>query len=221
MSQGFVSARANASVTLPRAFGHALALRRPPLCGELALWLLAEDVDLEAGCRQLHEGASPPYWAFCWGSGQGLARWLLDHPETVRDRRVVDLGAGSGVAGIAAARAGAAAVVAVDVDPDARAAIRANAAANGLTGDELRVAAAVPARWDLLLASDVLYEPDLAAVVAAYGDRARSSGAGVLVAEPERPGNPGYPLSALARYPARTLPDVDSPTVWANVYRLA
>ena len=71
-----------------RAFRQALVLRRLPLCPEIRLWLLGDEVDLEAECRELHDGEAPPYWAFCWGSGQALARFLLDHPEEVRGRRV-------------------------------------------------------------------------------------------------------------------------------------
>ncbi|HPG28201.1 MAG TPA: methyltransferase, partial [Myxococcota bacterium] len=56
------------------AFGARLALRRPPLCPEIELWLLHDDVDLEAGCQELAEGEAPPFWAFCWASGQALAR---------------------------------------------------------------------------------------------------------------------------------------------------
>lgn len=199
------------------ASGQAVALQRPPLCDEIALWLIAEDVDLEAQCRQLADGAPPPYWAFCWGSGQALARWLLDHPEEARGRRVVDFGAGSGVAGIAAARAGAARVVAVDVDPHARRAVTANAAANGV---RVETAAAVPGEWDLLVAGDVLYEPDLARVITELCVIATGSGARVVAGEPERPGNPGHAGRQLQRYDVRTFPDVDSPTRAARIHRL-
>jgi predicted nicotinamide N-methyase len=99
------------------AFGSRLDRRRPPLCPELELWLLGDDVDLEAACEELADGEAPPFWAFCWGSGQALARHLLDRPEIVRGKRVVDLGSGSGIAGLAAARAGAAHVLALDLDP--------------------------------------------------------------------------------------------------------
>ena len=97
----------------------------------------------------------PAYWAFCWGSGLGLAQFLLRNPRWVAGKSVVDLGSGSGVAGIAAAMAGAARVVACDTDPDARLATRANASLNGL---QLEVTAALPARCDLVLMADVLYD---------------------------------------------------------------
>ena len=78
-------------------------------------------------------GLDPPFWAFAWAGGQALARYLLDHPETVKDRQVIDIASGSGLVAIAAARAGAAAVTGYDIDPLAIAAITLNAAANDAT----------------------------------------------------------------------------------------
>jgi len=196
-----------------RAFGQVLVLRRLPLCPEIQLWLLGDDLDLEAECRDLHEMESPPYWAFCWGSGQAFARFLLDHPAEVRKRRVVDLGSGSGVVAVAAAMAGARSVVAVDSDPSALRAVRVNAAVNRVS---VAVASEIPDSWDVLLSSDFLYEP-------ANRDRlmelARGSGS-VLVSDPERPSSPRFPSEPLCRVPARTLPDVDSPVCTAAIFRL-
>ena len=67
------------------------------------------------------------FWASAWLGGQALARFMLDHPEMVAERRVLDLAAGSGLVGIAASLAGAAAVTANDIDPYAAAAIEMNA----------------------------------------------------------------------------------------------
>lgn len=201
-----------------RAFGRRLALRRPALCPEIALWLIAEEVDLEAACGALGESQAPPYWAFCWGAGQALARYLLDHPHEVADKHVVDFGSGSGVAGIAAALAGARSVTCVDLDPLAREASHANALANETT-ERVATAASVPEAWDVFLASDVRYEQPAAQHVLIHWRR-RSPDAAVLVAEPHRPGNSRWEREALASYDVRTTPDVDPPTRTASVYRL-
>lgn len=100
----------------------------------------------------------PPYWCFCWASGLVLARWLAERPEWVRGKRVLDFGAGSGVAAIAAAKAGAAEVVACDLDPLALQACRANAALNGVTLGYSEDFFAEADRFDLILVADVLYD---------------------------------------------------------------
>ena len=186
------------------AFGARLALRRPTLCPEFELWLLADDVDLEAGCAELAEGEAPPFWAFCWGAGQALARFILDHPERVRGRRVVDLGTGSGIVALAAARAGARKILALDLDPIARHVSKRNAQRNGL---EIETAANPPEDWDLMLAADVLYETSLRDWILGT---ARRRGP-ILLADPERTGTPRLDFPILARFEATTLPDVDSP----------
>lgn len=182
---------------------------------------MGDDVDLEASCRNLHEAESPPYWAFCWGSGQALARWLLDHADAARGRRVVDLGCGSGVAAIAAGLAGARQVIAVDVDAAARQVTRANARANGLSPERLQVRQRVPEHWDLLLASDVLYDASLRPEIQRLRQQAVERGATLLAGEPERPGNAGHDTDPIARYAVRTFPDVDSPTRAARLYCLS
>ena len=101
--------------------------------------------------------AKPAYWAFCWGSGQALARYLLEHPELVSGKRVLDLGSGSGVAGIAAAKAGAAEVVACDTDPDAALATQYNAQINDVAITLVDDFTAAPT-FDSVLMADVLYD---------------------------------------------------------------
>ncbi len=186
------------------AFGARLTLRRPTLCPEFELWLLGDDVDLEVGCNELAEGEAPPFWAFCWASGQALARHVLDHPDLVRGKRVVDLGTGSGIAALAAARAGAKTVLALDLDPMSLRAAELNAEQNGL---EIETARAAPEDWDLMLAADVLYETGLREWVMGS---ARSQGP-ILLADPRRTGTPRLNLPVLTRLDATTFPDVDSP----------
>lgn len=128
-----------------------------PLPGtDLRLWLIdAANMDRafspEETRRILEE---PPYWSFCWASGLVLARWLAERPEWVRGKRVLDFGAGSGVAAIAAAKAGAVEVVACDLDPLALAACQANAALLRYSQDFFGEAD----RFDLIIVADVLYD---------------------------------------------------------------
>ncbi|WP_312935609.1 class I SAM-dependent methyltransferase, partial [Stutzerimonas nitrititolerans] len=154
----------NAPVTLEGALGELLGDAR--LCiatlpgTDLRLWLIdPANMDRafspEETRRILEE---PPYWSFCWASGLVLARWLAERPAWVRGKRVLDFGAGSGVAAIAAARAGAAEVVACDLDPLALQACRANAALNGVTLGYSEDFFAEADRFDLIIVADVLYD---------------------------------------------------------------
>ncbi|OZG75066.1 methyltransferase type 12 [Hahella sp. CCB-MM4] len=101
--------------------------------------------------------AEPAYWCFCWASGQVLARYILDHPELVKDKTVIDMGAGSGVVAIAAAMAGAKRVIAVDIDPASRHAVKVNADLNRVA---VEVSEGLPAEVhpDVITAADILYD---------------------------------------------------------------
>jgi predicted nicotinamide N-methyase len=196
-------------VTLPQghpgtALGGRLRLQAVPSCPSIRLWLLDADEDLDARCRVAWDVERPPMWAFCWASGQALARHLLDHPERVAGLRVVDFGAGSGVVAIAAAMAGAREVVAVDADAEARLFTAANAEENGV---RLEARPDLPPDYDLLLASDVLYERG----VRDYLVSLHRGGRPLLLADALRPGTPPPPVEPFASTPARTFPDVDAP----------
>jgi predicted nicotinamide N-methyase len=130
------------------------SIGRAPLVPELALHLADRALPLwEATEATLAAGnLPPPYWAFAWPGGQAMARLLLDRPDLVAGRRVVDFGAGSGIASLAAAKSGAASVTAIDIDAFARAAIAMNAALNGLP---VTVADQPPPACDLLLLGDM------------------------------------------------------------------
>jgi predicted nicotinamide N-methyase len=163
----------------------------------------------------------PPWWAFAWAGGQALARHLLDNPALVAGRGVLDLGAGSGLAGIAALKAGAARVLAADTDPFALAAIAVNATANGValeaTGCDLL--AAKPGRFDVVLVGDLFYERELAERVLAFIETARAEDAAVLVGDPRRSYFPRDRFVEVAQYSVpvtRDLEDVEikSTTVW-------
>jgi predicted nicotinamide N-methyase len=194
--------------------GSALTVRSLPLCPELRLWLLHDDVDLGARAQDLLHAGPAPYWAFCWGAGQALARFLLDEPAPKSTTRLPRTSAGSGVAGIAAALAGASVITAVDIDPIALCIAHCNAELNGV---ELRVADTAPTDWDVLLASDVLYETGNEHWLRSAAD----SGREVLLSDPLRHGTPRSGLEVVAEYSVRTLPDVDYPVQRALIHRLS
>lgn len=155
-----MSAPAQLQAALHELLGDARLVAETLPDTELRLWLIdAANMDRafspEETRRILDE---PPYWCFCWASGLVLARWLAERPDWVRGKRVLDFGAGSGVAAIAAAKAGAAEVVACDLDPLALAACRANAALNGVELRYLQDFFGEADRFDLILVADVLYD---------------------------------------------------------------
>lgn len=201
------------------------AVEAPPLVPEIRLWLASEALPLwQAGEAELAAtGLPPPYWAFAWAGGQALARYLLDHPEQVAGRRVLDFAAGSGLPAIAAAKAGAAAVAASEIDPFAAAAIRLNAALNRVRIEVLEtdVIDQDGADWDLVLAGDVFYERDLAARVEPWLRRLAGKGATVLVGDPGRGFLPEAGLERRFAYRVKTdrvLEDTDERI--AAVWRL-
>lgn len=170
-------------------------LRTVPLAPEISLHLAADAAGLfDSAGGQFRSDEPPPFWAFVWAGGQALARFLLDHPETVTGRRVLDLATGSGIAAIAAAKAGAAEVAASDVDPRAVAQAVRNAAANGVT---LRDSMERP---QVLLAGDVFYSPTVAAEMTQRLRAARRDAADVLVGDPGRGYFPERLFERIAEY---------------------
>jgi predicted nicotinamide N-methyase len=197
-----------------------------PLIPEIRLYLAAEPIEAwQRTERELSQtGLPPPYWAFAWPGGQALGRYLLDHPDAVAGKRVIDLASGSGLVAIAAARAGAAAVTAYDVDPLAVAAIEVNAAANdvsvtGVCADILEPGGPPCPAAGVVLVADAFYQRELAASVMSFLDRARAGGAGVLAADLGRAYLPRARLTALTEYDVPGLAaiedhDVRTTTIW-------
>jgi predicted nicotinamide N-methyase len=165
---------------------------------------------------------SPPFWAFAWVGGQALARHVLDHPDLVRGRRVLDLATGSGLVAIAAARAGATGVLASDTDARARRAVLLNAAANGVAldvvGDVLDGAVALDV--DVVLAGDVFYEQPMARHVERFCDEAVAAGVDVIVGDPGREYLPRKRCTALGTYEVTGTADLEGgPTTRTMVHR--
>lgn len=200
-------------------------LRPVPGLEELRLHLADEVLPLWRAA-QLETGdpdAPLPYWAFAWGGGLAIARYLRDHPEAVAGRRVFDLGAGSGLVGIAALLAGAASVTASDVDPFAAAAIEINARANGqrLAIVKRDVLDDEPPDVDVVLAGDCWYESLLAERIQPWLRRARAHGLDVLLGDPGRRYLPADELQGIATYEVRTTTELeDMELKLGRVYRL-
>ncbi|MDK3257614.1 class I SAM-dependent methyltransferase [Blastococcus capsensis] len=194
---------------------------RPALVPEVELLVAADVVALwEAMETELgRTSTDPPFWAAAWPGGQALARYVLDHPELVAGRRVLDLGAGSGLVSVAAIRAGAAAVLASDVDPFALTAVAVNAELNGTAGITPvgDVLGDGPPDVGLVLAGDVCYDREMTDRVLPFLAAARAGGAVVLIGDPGRIYLPEDRLIALAVY---DVPDTEpSPTQPTSVRR--
>ncbi|MDR6755560.1 putative nicotinamide N-methyase [Mycoplana sp. BE70] len=194
----------------------------PPHVPEIRLRLASEAHDLWLKTEEELEdiGLPPPFWAFAWAGGQGLSRYVLDHPEIVRGRNVLDFASGSGLVAVAAKLAGAAQVRAADIDPWSGTAIRLNAALNGIdvayssddvVGDDTG--------WDVVLAGDVFYDKTFAEALIPWFSQLAARGAAVLVGDPGRSYCPRERMAPLATYEVpvtRALEDseVKRTTVW-------
>ena len=198
------------------------ALHEPPLVPELRLHLATETDPLwEMGEEGLADaGVPPPFWAFAWAGGQALARYLLDHSDSVVRKRVLDFGSGSGIVALAALRAGAKSALAADIDNFACAAAQLNAQANKLaltvTTDDL---IGTLGDWDIILVGDMCYEQPLAGRIEAWLHACRDEGTDVLIGDPGRTYLPKARLEKLTSYAvktARALEDTDvrNTSVW-------
>jgi predicted nicotinamide N-methyase len=199
------------------------ALISPPLVPEIRLHLATEVVPLWRKTEEEleAEGVPPPYWAFAWAGGQALARFVLDNPQEVSGKRVLDFGSGSGLVAIAAAKAGASEILAADIDAFAGAAIALNGIANDaavhVTREDVIGRASA---WDTILVGDMCYERPLAERLLAWlGDCARA-GANVLLGDPGRSYFPKSGVEKLATYNVQTTRDLEDREIReTSVYR--
>lgn len=178
-----------------------------PQCPQIKLWLVEPDAMRRPFSQDeiLAIQSYPAYWAFCWASGQVLAREILANPHWVKGKKVMDFGAGSGVVAIACVMAGARDVIACDIDPDALLSCQANAALNGvnfrLHGDLF----AFDEELDLLIAADVLYDRANLPFLDVFRAKARE----VLVADSRVRNFDFPPYKSLGQHDSFTVPDLD------------
>jgi predicted nicotinamide N-methyase len=191
------------------------AIRRTPLVPEIEL-AIADEL---TSAWEREPQRAVPYFAIPWVGGQALARFVLDHPELVRGRTLLDVGTGSGLVAIAAARAGAI-VRAVDVDERAIAAARDNARGNGVSITfEVFDPLDDHVREEVVTIGDLFYERDLAERVLAFARRQRGV---VLVGDPGRAYFPLHSFAELARYEVPASAGVEGREIRAaGVFHLA
>ena len=195
----------------------------PPLVPEIQLHLATEVTPLWQATEVTLERTAlpPPFWAFAWAGGQAAARYLLDHPGLLRGRRVLDVGAGSGLVAIAAALAGAAQIAAADIDPIAAVAQRLNAALNDVALQPLTqdpIDAGAPST-EVVVAADVCYEAPLANRLWPWLRALAAAGRLVIIADPGRKYLTTDGLVPLATYTVPTPLDLEDrdrreTTVW-------
>jgi predicted nicotinamide N-methyase len=165
-------------------------LMTTPLLPEIKLHLAAESLPIWKKTEdELGElNVPPPFWAFAWAGGQALARYLLDHPELVAGKRVLDLGCGSGLTAIAPMLVGAASVLAADIDEVALIALALNAEANGVSikTTSADLLAAPPGDFDVIMVGDLFYERQLADRVLAFIEVAAKHGRAIFIGDPTR-----------------------------------
>lgn len=199
----------------------------PPLTPELPLHLATQVTPLweatEANLQQ--NNLPPPYWAFAWPGGQAVARFILDHPEIVAGKTVLDFAAGSGLVALAAAKAGAVRVVAAEIDRFAVEAIHLNARrldltvevlSNDIVGQPLEGALA---GVDIVLAGDICYEKPMAERVMCWFRLLAARGITVMMGDPGRTYLPKSGLTARGHYTVPTSLDLEdrtqrATTVW-------
>jgi predicted nicotinamide N-methyase len=192
-------------------------LQAPPHTPELRLQLADEITPIwkmtEEALAEI--GLPPPFWAFAWAGGQALARYVLDNPDLVAGRRVLDFASGSGIVGVAAAMAGAVHVACADVDPFCADAAALNARANGVSLEVIveDLLDAPPPAVDVILAGDICYEKPLAARVMAWLRAARGAGAEVLIGDPGRSYFSAEGLTQLAEYQVPTTRELEDMAV--------
>lgn len=196
---------------LSRIPGARLEWQRPPQTPELLLLLISEDYPRQGLPADVAEALmdDPPYWCFCWASGQVLARYLLDNPSLVAGKTVVDFGAGCGIVAIAAKLAGAERAIACDLDSIALAAARVNAEASGVeleySEDIAQILNDTQYQGSVVTVADVFYDRENLPILSKFN----AFFSNVLVADSRLKGMPLPALNTLEVIASHTVPDLD------------
>lgn len=192
-------------------------VQAPPHAPELVLHLADEITPIWKLTEEALEdlGLPPPFWAFAWAGGQALARYILDNPQIVAGKTVIDFATGSGIVAIAAMKAGAKGVLANDIDSFCQAAVSLNAGVNSveISFTDRNLLDAPPPAAEVLLAGDICYEKPMAQAVMAWLAQGRAAGATVLIGDPGRTYFPKDGLVKLAEYQVQTTRELEDHAV--------
>lgn len=204
---------------------HHTRISAAPLTPELRFHLADPQSDVWRQDEEalIAQGLPSPFWAFAWGGGQALARLLLDQPELVADKRVLDFACGCGIAGIAAAKAGADLVTGTEIDAFAVQAACANAKLNDVPLQVMEAdLVGADDGWDVVLAGDVFYETEAGAAITDWLESLHDRGALVLIGDPGRAYLPKDKLCVMARFEAPKAGDLEDQDVGAaRVWRFS
>ncbi len=203
------------------------SIQSPPHVPEIRLYLADEAHGLWHRTEEelQSSGLEPPFWAFAWAGGQGLARHVLGNPDCVRGKNVLDFATGSGLVAIAAHMSGAASILAADIDPFSADAAALNAELNGFTLEHTAENLVAQDRgWDVVLAGDVFYDQAMAVVLLPWFEELVSRGTQILIGDPGRAYLPKDRLEKLSEHQVpvtRALEDQDvrKTVVWKFVLR--
>lgn len=196
----------------------------PPLVPEVKLHLAHEALPIwQKTEEQLGEiGLPPPFWAFAWAGGQALARYILDNPEIVRGKRVIDIASGSGLVAIAAMKAGARTVLAADIDKFSEAAIALNAKLNEvvITVTTENLLLKPHPKIDVILVGDLFYQKSVAEKCFAWLQQSASET--ILIGDPGRSYLPKSKLLKIVEYAVPVSRDLEDAEIKQTaVWKLA
>lgn len=134
-------------------------------------------------------GMDFPYWAQVWPAAQALAGFLVRYPDLIKNKKVVELGAGLGLPSLVAARY-ASFVLCSDYLPEAVTVMLRSAVHNRLNNFSAQVLnwESMPAdlEADVLLLSDINYEPGKFRLLQELIQQFLKKGTVVLLSTPQR-----------------------------------
>ncbi|HOP74468.1 MAG TPA: methyltransferase domain-containing protein [Bacillota bacterium] len=175
---------------LIRQLKEVYSLKRISLSVEGHFFEIYKVEDIDPLLDQISDPEEIPFWAELWPASIGLVRFILGHADDFRETRCLELGAGVGLAGIAAKKAGAL-VLQSDYMRPALEFCRLNCNVNAVNASEFLLAdwRSFPESvgvFDRIIGSDILYEKTLHSALAAIFRKHLKPGGKIILADPGR-----------------------------------